>query len=755
MLIWDKPLRDRIIEKYPHLAEEIPPEGSRKFEQEQCDNLFVYLYSNDTDEFISQVTSSNKVDLNSHDGKHTYLQHACNFGLPKVVQTLLDLDVDPNGICDFNPNYPLFIASYRGFADIVQIFLNSKKNISYQTNTGTALLEVIKGADENHNALDVNTELCDHKRSFALLLKKSELSPFALDINQTDDKGNTCLHYAAKMNDRDFILALLDQGAYVGKRNVFGDPPLADISHKTLESHLNKCVKTNGKSPKDINYEIIFAYNFLCPPKVYQHDDVNSYPTQLESQEYAPENVPETDPLLYISEVPELRPLLSHPVLTSFIHLKWLAIKRYYKVNLAFYIGFWALLTAYTLLTFEIGIHNSNLSLTQDNVTEFSTYKIPFSNDTAVYLWVMVLGFLIALIFRELFQFVSSPLSYVTSVENWLEICLFVLTSILLLCEMPTMSIRNQISAIIILLSWGELILLVGRHPALATNLEMFKRVTKTFLRFLVWYSILIFAFALSFYMMFRNDLNTDNKIFNNPETATFKTIVMLTGEFDTFGSLPFDLHPFVSHAVFLLFIFLVAIVLVNLLNGLAVSDTQEIRADAEIVAHVSRVKLINYFEKMAVGDMFSWIHKIQNRVNDFGYGVPSWCTRRFDLKIMLFPDALQDSEIRILPNQNNFVNFGLSKQKSQIGCVANCCEGYYLQTEIVNDAKSIIKLNSEGSEKSCTEIMEFFVEKFNGVDKAIKEIKKMLNAMSMKSEINSKSPSCNSVVSNGSYQML
>lgn len=751
----DKPLRDKINEKYPHLIEEIPPEGTRNLESEQCDNPFVYLYSKDIDGFISYINLTKQLDLNAHDGQHTYLQYACNFGLPKVVQVLLDLDVDPNGICDFNQNYPVFIASYKGFADIIQIFLNSKKSINYQTNNNTVLHEVIKGSDENHSSLDVNTDLCDHNRSFQLLMKKSEISPFTLDINHTDDKGNTCLHYAAKINDREFILSLLNQGAYVGKRNILGDPPLADISHKVLESHLNTCVKTNGKSPKDINYEIIFAYNFLCPPKVYKPNEVDNYPTQLESQEYSPENVPETDPLLYISEVPELRPLLSHPVLTSFIHLKWLAIKRYYKVNLAFYIGFWALLTSYTILTFEIGIQNSNLSLTQDNVTEFSTYKIPFSNDTAVYLWVMVLGFLIALIFRELFQFVSSPISYLTSIENWLEISLFVLTSILLLCEMPTMSIRNQISAIVILLSWGELILLVGRHPALATNLEMFKRVTKTFLRFLVWYSILIFAFALSFYMMFRNDLNTDNKIFNDPKTATFKTIVMLTGEFDTFGSLPFDLHPFVSHGVFLLFIFLVAIVLVNLLNGLAVSDTQEIRADAEIVAHVSRVKLIHYFEKMAVGDMFSWIHKVQNRINDFGYGIPSWCTRRFDLKIMLFPDALQDSEIRILPNQSNFVNFGSSKKKSQIGCIANCCEGYYLQAEIVNDAKSIIKLNSEGSEKNCTEVMEFFMDKFSSVDKAVKEIQKLLSAMSAKSEINSLSPSCNSVVSNSSYQLV
>lgn len=727
--------------------EEMPPEGTRNI-TEHCDNPFVYLYSSDTENFIRHITFINPLDLNGNDGKHTYLQYACDVGLTKVVEVLLGLDVDPNGICPANKKYPVFLASFRGFADIIQLFLDSKKEIYFKTSYGTVLHEVIKGSDENHNTLDVNIDLCDHDRSFKMLLKKSEISPSELDINLADDKGNTCLHYAAKIGNRDCIFSLLDQGAYIGKKNELGDPPLADISYKILETHLNKCVKTNKKSPKDVNYEIIFLYNFLCPPSVYKQKGADNYHTQLEGQKYVPENIPETDPLLYMSEVPELRPLLKHPVLTSFLHLKWFAIKRYYKVNLAFYIGFWAFLTVYTLLTFKIGVENSNVSLTQENVTEFSTLKIPFSNDTAVFLWVMVLGFLITLAFRELFQLISSPIAYITSLENWLEISLIVLTFILLLCEMSCMSIRNQISAVVILLSWGELILLVGRHPALATHLEMFKRVTKNFLKFLVWYSILIVAFALSFYMLFKNDADVDNK-FNDPSSATFKTIVMLTGEFDTFGSLPFTLHPIVSHALFLLFIFLIAIVLVNLLNGLAVSDTQAIRADAEIVAHVSRVKLIHYFETMAIGDPFSWIHKAQDHINGYGYDVLSLCTSRFYLKIRLFPDALQDSEIRILPNQRNFVDFGSSVKKNQVGCVTNC-QGYYLEKEIVNDAKSIIKSNSEVSEKNNAEIMEMFAEKLNNVEKAVEDIKTMLKAISTKNDTDSMSWSHNSIASNG-----
>ncbi|XP_050424282.1 transient receptor potential cation channel protein painless [Adelges cooleyi] len=734
LCVWDKPVRNIIKEKYPDLIELMPSEGARKV-VERSENPFAFLYSNDPEGFISHISSLKQPDLNAHDGRHTYLQYACDFGLPEVVKLLLRLDADPNATCISNKKFPVLIASFRGFADIVELFINSHLYINYSSKSGTALHEVVKGSDENHNSLDVNTDLCDHLKCFNILLNKSEVNPLELDINQQDDKGNTCLHYAAKVGDRDYIMTLLEHGAYVGKKNILGDPPLADLSSKILEEYMDKCVKTNGKSPKDVNYEIIFTYNFLCPPKIYDYKkNTNNLQTQLEGQTYEPESVPETAPLLYISEEPELRHLLKHPVLTSFLHLKWFAIKRYYKVNLSFYIAFWALLTSYTLLTFKIGVQNSNMSLTQENVTQFSTNKIPYSNDAAVYLWVMVLGFLIALSFRELFQLVSSPITYLTSLENWLEICLIVLTSILMLCEMSCILWRNQISAIVILLSWGELILLVGRHPALATHLEMFKRVTKNFLQFLVWYSILIIAFALSFYMLFRNDNDIENK-FNDPSSAMFKTIVMLTGEFDTFGSLPFNLHPIVSHALFLFFIFLIAIVLVNLLNGLAVSDTVAIRADAEIVAHVSRVKLVHYFETMAVSNPFSWIKNSENQMACIRRVIPpisKICTKQFYLKIRLFPDALQDSEIRILPNQRNMVNFGTLARKSvknEVGCFTNC-RGYYLDKYIVKEAKTVIVANSEVSEKTCAEILENFIARFDHVEKTINEIRLVLKNM-------------------------
>ena len=50
-----------------------------------------------------------------------------------------------------------------------------------------------------------------------------------------------------------------------------------------------------------------------------------------------------------MSQLPEHRKLLTHPIISSFLGLKWARIKRYYYYNLAFYLTFVAFLTAFLI----------------------------------------------------------------------------------------------------------------------------------------------------------------------------------------------------------------------------------------------------------------------------------------------------------------------------------------------------------------------------------------------------------------------
>ena len=140
-----------------------------------------------------------------------------------------------------------------------------------------------------------------------------------------------------------------------------------------------------------------------------------------------------------------------------------------------------------------------------------------------------------------------------------------------------------------------------------------------TYLFLQVWYSFFVIAFALGFYIMLHEDIIEENDskennienfsaetkailnkldketqelndypFFNHPWHSFIKTTIMFVGEIE-FSDLPIDMNSWLSFLFLLAFVFLIIVVLMNLLNGLAVSDTGLIREQAEIVSHIAR----------------------------------------------------------------------------------------------------------------------------------------------------------------------
>jgi len=702
--------RDLVLSNLPELKDHIPSENVT-MENGSPNDLFSLLHRRDTERFLSAIRVQNKKDLDNCDGSHTYLQYACDFGLHKVVDTLLREGANPNATNPSNIRTPLMLAGRRGYVHIIRLFINNDATQYSAINDENVLHSVIHGIAEDQVPLGASRENRDHFKCLELLLKDVPRSK--LDINCGDVKGNTPLHYAAKNGDPNVILLLLRHGAYVGQRNVLGQPAFADINPKILENYFDECLTTNDKLPREDNYEVIFKYNFLAPPKISMKSLASSQLTlHLESGQTdvakTDKTVSETDPLLYMSRSPDFRPLLKHPILTSFIYLKWHRIRRYFYFNLTFYVIFWALLTSYILGfygTEKSPVQNGSLgnnSRFKPDMFEDDMKESNFSEP----LRALVTVFLLVLIAREIFQLAISPIKYVFNPENWLEIALIGVTISILFGNKTA---QQQISAVAILLSWAELILLIGRHPANSTNIEMLKTVSWNFLKFLAWYSILIIAFALCFYTLFRDAEDSEDNFFLHPGMAIFKTVVMLTGEFDA-GSIPFVTHPGVSHVLFVMFVFLIAIVLFNLLNGLAVSDTQAIRADAELVGYVSQVKLVSYIETMALGDPTPFkdlvakmktlcciLPNLECCSTQFG------CLQMFSKKINLFSDLWPDYEIRVLPNQENrvetFGNGHRRKRQEMMEDDATCierCSMIFMDPTIMKAAREILSRRVE-----------------------------------------------------------
>ena len=125
-----------------------------------------------------------------------------------------------------------------------------------------------------------------------------------------------------------------------------------------------------------------------------------------------------------------------------------------------------------------------------------------------------------------------------------------------------------------------ELVTMVGRHPRLSSyNIysTMFYRVLKTFSTFLVWYSLFLFAFGLGFYILLHEDnggAEREYAFFDHLGLCLVKTFSMFIGELE-FSDIPFN-SPF-SYIFFLTFVFLIVVVLMNLLNGLAVRSLKSL----------------------------------------------------------------------------------------------------------------------------------------------------------------------------------
>jgi ankyrin repeat protein len=412
-------------------------------------------------------------------------------------------------------------------------------------------------------------------------------------VNQQDNTGNTALHYATLFWPEDTVARLLRLGASVGLRNLAGEPPVSSILPSTLGDLLDSvCLSSNGKNPTNENFAISFDYSFLAParqqPVAAGAEGGEccpllpcARPGKVRQEEAGPEL--ETGVLLTMARSPDHRKHLNHPVITSFLALKWSRIAAWYNVNILYIFCLVAILTSYIFANYaghSISV-TTPVCATETNVTQATGSAQPYGNDPI--LWILLTVLLFVLLGREVIQFLVAPLKHLSSFENILEIVLIVLISVLLFHGEPGcgLGLKREISAAVLLVSWVELLTMLGRHPAWrACNLysTMFFRVLTTFLTFLLWYSLFIVAFGLGFYILLHNDNKEKPKLgkdkpqfFDSLGLAVVKTFSMFVGELE-FSEVPFHVNPRFSYIFFMVFVFLMVVVLMNLLNGLAVS---------------------------------------------------------------------------------------------------------------------------------------------------------------------------------------
>lgn len=354
-------------------------------------------------------------------------------------------------------------------------------------------------------------------------------------VNSLDNAGLPAIYYSVRYKKDYITLQLLKNGAYIGTA-------VKGIRKSLLEEFLNSTISTNDRFSDDDDLEIRIDYNFLAPP--FKETANKKRQTRLLNCPSQDHYVEEMKPLKKIAENAELRQLLSHPTIASFILLKWNKLSFVVYSNLVLIVLFMISFIPFTVLCQTIPVEE------QSHNIGFVTFQV---------LSLIVLSFMIL---REMTQAMLSLKQYIFDFSNWVDISLMTSALIILLFETQ---IPNHLSrllrTLVILLAAAEYFNVLGMVPILSVSIytKMFKKVCRTFVKSLAFYSVMIIAFAFSFYSLqgdkFSKDLMTlgrnrsdtvtndipatnatRNERYNNFYTvgsSIIKTFVMLTGELE------------------------------------------------------------------------------------------------------------------------------------------------------------------------------------------------------------------------------
>lgn len=546
--------------------------GLQDNRQWDFNRLFLSLRSERENEFLEglqHVAEKNPATLQelftASEGRETLLIVAVAKDLTKALDKMIQLGANVNYFVDTTRDKlsPVKCACIHGHWRSLERLLRSPE---LDVNSAPLLPIVVRNLGEQP------TRGSNFEKCFEILLNHRNI-----DINQQDVFHCTALHYAIKSNNSKAILELLKQGAYIGVRNAANQLSISNINAKVLENHFDSCITTNGLRPTADNFEIEFDFKNLVPHHNLHAENVADELTSIE----------------YISKSNDLKQLMMHPLIAGFLSLKWNRLALFFYVNF-----FLCALFAVISVTYILVYYN---------------YHEP--NSLKDVLRVIMFLFTIYIAAREMYQFTFSPCAYLKSFENYLECTLVVLVMLILFDVCPD-SWRRTFGAASILLIAIEIFLLAGSLPfwSFCTHYVMLRTVTWSFLKSLSLYAIILLAFSLSFFTLLHEPLEEsssngkekmdgdddddddgDFNKFSNLGLSIMKTLVMSTGEFDV-ASINFKTNPF-SYIVFMIFLFIVAIVLLNLLNGLAVNDTQAIKSQAELTNIIRRAQVLARYD--------------------------------------------------------------------------------------------------------------------------------------------------------------
>ncbi|CAH8531970.1 unnamed protein product [Schistosoma turkestanicum] len=494
-------------------------------------------------------------------------------------------------------NTPLHYVSIGGCLKTCKLLLQSSPSLLNQINFHgmTAL---------HYAAKENNVEVVDY-----LLTSRAKILP--------DKDGTYFVTYALQRRNYETMKAIVAHARWPELHGMLDNTPQCPVDGfiRNMPSMcklvLDQCIKEIG-TKNTLDHEIFYDFSILQRP--------------MNPREKPPQN-----PMKRIKLMVELKreDLLIHPLCKAYLERKWQTYGRWVQLCVSIYYAVLLLAITCLVLGHSPVRHVENIekiSVCSDLLYETPTRMYIFSTVAAIILVLTTLDLNI-----KMWQLFSQKYEYFKDWNNYLGFVLDVLAM-----TYSTMTLKNHVNhhyvelgVVVMFLAWFNFLLQMMRFKHIGIFVVMFLHVFATVGKCLIVFSVVFIAFALSFHVLFRapsyyysdnitNSFTPDHQLlqlnecfpmFNSIEfnqtnplislelkpfqylsLSLFKTLMMMVGEYEhtptviepLIGKTSLQLHyPWITFFFYTTFVFLVPIILMNLLIGLAVGDIENVRRSA------------------------------------------------------------------------------------------------------------------------------------------------------------------------------
>lgn len=523
------------------------------------------------------------------------------------LKLLLDNQADVRVLYGAERRNPLHLAAFEGNVDCIRLLLHtSKAQVNAKDSLGrtplhlAALSQSVDSVEElldNGAEIDICDEMQETPLHSAVVKTRQSIDVVKLliskgaNVNAKDQFGQTPLHIAAFNENSKLATLLIHSGADLSAKNRGKISALASVVRRVPDAlsaiprTLDSAVQIVDNDPADPDCQLRLDLRVLVPGG-----------NQKQVGEMG---------LLTALIAAEQRHTLQHPVIGAFLHLKWMKIRSIFIGSLIFQLFYVLFLTLNIHAIFVVDV---NVILAHNSTA--SPAFIPWSEPWKATLWWLTVIVGSATGCKEIFQLYCNPNEYIRDPENYGQIISVVGMVLSFLPPHPEhkkhgdeSDWQHHLAAIVIVVAWINLMMHVGRFPVFGLYVQMFTTVARNIGKLLVAYVSLIVGFAMGFGVLF-----PETQSFSHMPYALLTAFVMMAGESD-YSQIFYEAKEGIkyngtTHLVFLVFILLISVVLMNLIVGLAVSDIQGLQKSARLDRLVRLTKQIARMESFI---FFPW----------------------------------------------------------------------------------------------------------------------------------------------------